>query len=502
MHYCLLETSARTGSAVFDDLAMQQSPWCIVVERAGLDETLFRGTCLWKPAVGRAVFGGQVIAQALMAACATVDVHKFALHSAHCTFLLGGDPDTPIIYKVDNIRDGKSYLTRACTATQHGTPVFVCTASFHTLEEVSSIEHAYSAPRAPPPTSLPDTHARMKGLLADPRLLPAFRGFVEAQLHDSNPIDVRYCRQSDALDPQSEAPVQLVWMRVPHLYSTGAATDAGSTSSGETHLSAACDPSLLGEMGVVPCADCGSRPCATQHSVYPSNPYERAVHACAGAFLSDFALLGTALLPHGSPNPRISFMASLDHTIWFHAPFRADDWLLYELESPRLSQGRGFALGRIYRSDGILVASTAQEGVVRFHPGYEAQTPLAITRPVGATSSAAWTVSEQSDDGFTHPFPVDATTTREGKSAPPPMSAGSDLAAARLPIGGVATQPSPTWGSVPPIAHATEAGTRYSSDLKCTPYSNAPTEVYDSGGTDAQTIGIGVAAKSSIRSRL
>jgi len=351
---------------------------------------VFRGCKLWKPVAGRAVFGGQVVAQALAACCATVATAEFALHSAHAYFCLPGDPTTPILYMVQRLRDGKSYVTRGCSAVQRGKTIFVALASFHRIDEPSAVEHAYAPPAAPPPDAIPDAAARLRAVLADPRLPSVFRGRVEAQLAEDNPIDLRYCRQSDPLDPGVDAPVQLVWLRAKARLDDGPA---------------------------------GGVPPLPIHAA-------RALHACAIAFASDFSLLGNALLPHGSPNPSVSFMSSLDHAMWFHAPARADAWLLYELESPRLVHGRGFSVGRMFRTDGVLAVSTAQEGVIRFHPDYPSEPPVAITRgPL-----TAWRLSSAAD-GEDGDVPAPSSS-----SGPPPGAAAH----------GIATQPLATWGSTPP----------------------------------------------------
>jgi hypothetical protein len=158
---------------------------------------------------------------------------------------------------------------------------------------------------------------------------------------------------------------------------------------------------------------------------YPSSLPARVWHYCAAAFASDFALLDTALLPHRSPNPGVSFMASLDHDIWFHAPFRANDWMLYEIESPRLVHGRGLAVGRIFSADGRLVISTAQKGVIRFHADWTPEPPIHVVRKTAA-AGVVWELEPEAGDG----------------SSPAP-------GAARPVAFGFLQQPSPTRGSVP-----------------------------------------------------
>lgn len=249
------------------------------------------------------VFGGQVMAQALVAARRTVDEDRDA-HSVHGYFILPGDLQAPIVYFVDRLRDGKSFATRRVTAIQHGRAVFNMSASFHRREQ--GIEHQSEMPAVPPPEQLPSELDIIRS--AAERIPEA----VRQVLTQDRPIDFRPVG-IDPFDAQPREPLRHVWMRA-----VGAMND-----------------SLL-------------------------------AHQAALAYASDYGLLATAIQPHGL-NIRDSHLqaATLDHAIWFHRPFRLDDWLLYAMDSPAAAGARGFARGSIFTRDGRLVASVAQEGLLR-----------------------------------------------------------------------------------------------------------------------------------------
>jgi acyl-CoA thioesterase-2 len=240
--------------------------------------------------VKRQVFGGQVIAQSLMAASRTVEAGR-AVHSLHSYFLLSGDPTLPIVFLVERVRDGRSYTTRKVVARQNGRDIFILTASFHVSEE--GVEHRPPSPIGQVP------HAED---LEPTRFQPGF-------LH---PIDMRPV-------PAGAAP--------------------GTTGRPVRHVWARADSAL------------------------PEDPI---IHTGSVAYASDLTMLVTALVPHalvaGSPDV---MMASLDHSMWFHRPFRGDEWLLHETESPIAHGGRALTRGEIYDQAGHLVASIAQEGVLR-----------------------------------------------------------------------------------------------------------------------------------------
>lgn len=266
-----------------------------------LEHNLFRGR---SPQVGwQRVFGGQVIGQALVAANRTIEDR--AAHSLHGYFLRAGDPAVPIIYEVDRLRDGRSFATRRVVAIQHGQPIFSCSVSYH--REEPGLSHAVVAPDVPKPDELPD-EAALRQLMIDNAPDNMRRYFERERPIELRPLELRHYISNEPLEPQ-----QYVWVR-------------------------ACDR-------------------------LPDDP---AVHRAVLAYLSDMTLLDTALFPHGlSVFNREIQVASLDHAMWFHRPFRADEWLLYAQDSPTSSGARGFTRGLIYALDGTLIASTAQEGLMR-----------------------------------------------------------------------------------------------------------------------------------------
>ncbi len=249
------------------------------------------------------VFGGQVLGQALMAAGRTVD--KRLAHSLHAYFLRRGDVAAPIIYTVDRARDGASFSSRRVVAEQHGRAIFHMAASFQRTE--TGIEHQATMPEVPGPEGLPDRSAVPREVLA--QLHEKMRSYLLRK----RPFLIRPVNPPDLLKPEKMDPIKHVWIK---------ATD-----------------------------------------VLPAEPL---LHQALLAYVSDYELLSTATLPHGinfrDSNIR---MASLDHAIWFHRPFRADEWLLFSYDSPSASASRGVARGLIYSQDGRLIASTAQEGLMR-----------------------------------------------------------------------------------------------------------------------------------------
>lgn len=272
-----------------------------ILDLEPLEINLFRGRS-GTPGGGR-VFGGQVVAQALVAARRTVETARVT-HSLHGYFLLGGDPSVPIIYDVDRIRDGRSFTTRRVVAIQHGAAIFSMSVSFQTVEE--GLFHQSAMPQVPPPEDLPDDSVWRDKLLAR---------FPEAAQRD--------------------------WMAYRPL-------EVKPTSF---------DPAYLGSPG--------ARPSMWVRTRGPL-PDDLPTHQAALAYASDLALLQAALLPHRKSvfDPSLQ-VASLDHALWFHRPFRADEWLLYSQESPAAFGGRGFCRGELFTRDGTLVASAAQEGLMR-----------------------------------------------------------------------------------------------------------------------------------------
>src|SRR5205823_4188348 len=246
-----------------------------------------------------------VIGQALVAACRTVDAVGRPPHSLHAYFLLPGDPKVPIIYEVDRIRDGKSFTTRRVVAIQHGRAIFTMAASFHRDEP--GMSHQAKMPDVPKPEDLPnetEIRARVLPLMPDP-----VRRYYERE----RPIELRPVEYERYLGKKVADGRFHVWIRA-----TGRLPD------------------------------------------------EPAIHQCVLAYASDMTLLDSALMEHGRTVFEKSIMAaSLDHALWLHRRFRADDWLLYAQDSPNLAGARGFSRGLIFARDGTLVASVAQEGLVR-----------------------------------------------------------------------------------------------------------------------------------------
>nr|WP_298153311.1 acyl-CoA thioesterase II [uncultured Pseudoxanthomonas sp.] len=277
-----------------------------------LEDNLFRGQS--RDIGTKYVFGGQVLGQALSAAQATVDGSsgERRAHSLHAYFLRAGNIEAPIVYEVDRTRDGGSFSVRRVTAIQHGRVIFFCAASFQAEED--GAEHQLSMPEVPQPEDIapaPAVPAEVMGTLP-PK--------VQRWLSRRGPFEFRHVYPRDELNPPKRPPFQQVWFRL-------------SEPVGDS-------PEL---------------------------------HRALLAYASDFQLLGTATYPHGisyyQPNVQ---MASLDHALWFHRPFRADDWLLYSIDSPSAGSSRGLARGQIFDRQGRLVASSAQEGLIRVVPDAEA----------------------------------------------------------------------------------------------------------------------------------
>jgi acyl-CoA thioesterase-2 len=272
-----------------------------ILDLEPLEVNLFRGR---SPQVGwQRVFGGQVIGQALVAATRTVAGRP--PHSMHAYFLLPGDPKVPIIYEVDRIRDGRSFTTRRVIAIQHGHPIFSMAVSFHADEP--GLSHQAQMPDVPGPDSLP-SEAQIRN-----SILPTMPEPVRRYYERERPIELRPVEFGRYLGKKIEGGRFHVWIRA-----TGKLPD---------------DP---------------------------------AIHQCVLAYASDMTLLDSALVPHGRTVFEQTIQgASLDHALWLHRPFRADDWLLYAQDSPNLFGSRGFARGLIFKQDGTLVASVAQEGLLR-----------------------------------------------------------------------------------------------------------------------------------------
>lgn len=275
-----------------------------VLDLEQLEVGLYRGLQPPGGTMFQRVYGGQVAAQALVAAQRSVGPDRH-VHSLHSYFILGGDPASPIVYDVENVRDGRSFTTRRVAARQHGEIIFYMTASFQGEEE------GWTHQDAMPPTTSPDQVASM-ALLAEAEGDDAPRSFAR----EWSALEIAYIgddRAPDDPDRLTHPAVQKLWFKAADRL-----------------------------------------------------PDERVLHNAVLAYMSDLTLLGAALMPHevslsgGQVRP-----ASLDHAIWFHNRFRADEWLLYSQRSPSASGGRGMCTAEIFTADGLLVASVAQEGLIR-----------------------------------------------------------------------------------------------------------------------------------------
>jgi acyl-CoA thioesterase-2 len=269
-----------------------------------IEHNIFRGQS--KDIGSGSVFGGQALAQALVAASRTVDDEERSPHSMHGYFILPGDVTAPIVYEVDRIRNGNSFTTRRVVAIQHGRAIFNMSASFHVPEEGAN--HQSDMPDVPAPEDLP----RELDLLREiAHRIPEDRRsfFTEERPIEFRPVDP----VSDPFAPEPTAPRRHLWLRA--------------------------------------------------RGPLPDDPL---VHQSVLAYASDYGLLGTALRPHGLTfaTPGLQ-LASLDHALWFHRPVRADRWLLFAMDSPSASGARGFTRGQIFDNDGTLIASVTQEGLMR-----------------------------------------------------------------------------------------------------------------------------------------
>ena len=247
------------------------------------------------------VFGGQVLGQALVAASRTVEDRQ--VHSLHAYFLRRGDLNVPIVFEVDRSRDGGSFTSRRVVAIQHGQPILTMSASFQVVEP--GLDHHSPMPQAPPPEELKDLGE------IEAALLERVPHKVSGYFRNQRPFEFRAVNPREYLDPAKRAPERQIWFRV------------------------------VGRL-----------------------PDDQALHRCLLTYVSDYHLLATATLPHGVTFLELQ-LASIDHAIWFHRDLRVDEWLLYAIESPSASGARGFCRGSIYTQDGRLVASVAQEGLIR-----------------------------------------------------------------------------------------------------------------------------------------
>jgi acyl-CoA thioesterase-2 len=270
-----------------------------------LEINLFRGES--RDIGSPQVFGGQVLGQALVAASATIDGRT--VHSLHAYFLRRGDFNAPIVYEVDRAWDGKHFSTRRVVAIQHGQQIFNMSASFQAPEE--GLDHEAEMPQVPPPEELADGNELLRAAAA-----AGAPAVVQRMLERKRPFEFRPVEPPDFVRARQAPPRKHVWFRAVDLL-----------------------------------------------------PDDEALHRCLLAYVSDFNLLDTALKPHAVSlaSPQLT-IASIDHAMWFHRPVRVDDWLLHAIDSPSASGARGFTRSSIYTRAGVLVASAAQEGLIRIRP--------------------------------------------------------------------------------------------------------------------------------------
>lgn len=273
-----------------------------VLDLEQIEQNLYRGQT--QKQSWQRVYGGLVLAQALVAATRTVEAERQA-HSMHAYFLLGGDPSAPIVYDVDRVRDGSSFTTRRVKAIQHGRAIFVLSVSFHKAEE--GLAHQTDMPDVPPPESLPTLKELQE------RYASALPDNLKSFWRHERPFEMRPVSIERYLTRAKSPPTQAIWMRAN---------------------------GVLGD--------------------------DPALHRTLLAYATDLTLLDTALIAHGKLLFDTDIqLASIDHSMWLHGHARVDDWLLYSQESTWAGHARGFSRGSIYSRDGRLIASTTQEGLMR-----------------------------------------------------------------------------------------------------------------------------------------
>ncbi len=276
----------------------------LLLDLESIEKNIFRGQS--RDFGTSQVFGGQVLGQALAAASRTVEGR--VVHSLHAYFLKRGDMEAPIVYEVDRARDGGSFSNRRVVAIQHGEQIFNMTASFQLQE--SGLEHQVAMPHVPKPDSLKSVETLAREFTGE--IPPRMQRF----LHWDQPFEMRPVDPEQFLVGANRVPAKLLWIKTSERL-----------------------------------------------------PADSFLHQAVLACISDFELIGTATLPHGLHATRDNLqLASLDHAMWFHRPARVDEWLLFALDSPAAAGGRGLARGYVFTEDGKLVATLAQEGLIRVRP--------------------------------------------------------------------------------------------------------------------------------------
>ncbi|KAI8082598.1 HotDog domain-containing protein [Gilbertella persicaria] len=294
--------TAKFGDENDEDFGIRMAN---AVEVEEIDVNLYMSKELWLPAGARGAFGGQIVAQALRAAFYTVE-EEFDVHSLHSYFILPGNVEMPVIYQVQRLRDGRSYATRFVTASQGGKAIFVCSFGFAKPDKNIQVTHQTQMPKVPEPETLPSEVELLQKALENKDLPPKYHEHIKLRIEESSPVDYR---EINVPSPSFQAQR---WFKT------------------RGHLAS-----------------------------------DKRLHACVIAYASDSGFIGVTAKANDIPATKIGMLISLDHAVWFHAPARADEWLLYDMHSPRTNDGRGIVFGRIYNKDGKLIATTAQEGVVR-----------------------------------------------------------------------------------------------------------------------------------------
>ncbi|KAM9758748.1 acyl-coenzyme A thioesterase 8 isoform 2-T2 [Menidia menidia] len=235
---------------------------------------------------------------------------SFHSHSLHCYFVQAGDPKAPVVYQVERTRDGQSFMVRSVKALQHGHPIMTFQASFH-VPQTSPIQHQFSMPAVPKPEELLSVEELIQDYLGKPDLKESAKERLKKMIASEIPIELKPINPSHFYKQKPEEPKTMFWGRA-----------RGHIGEGNMKL-----------------------------------------HCCVAAYMSDFSLIGTVLLPY--PKYKTTLIASLDHAMWFHTSFRSDEWMLCECESSWAGSSRGLVQGRLWRRDGVLAASYSQEGVLR-----------------------------------------------------------------------------------------------------------------------------------------
>lgn len=287
------------------------------VDLEKIDVDIYRSTSLWMPLFSKAVFGGQVCGQALAASSKCINGDK-VLHSMHSYFMKAGNPQIPILYHVKKLNITNNFEVHNISANQSGETIFTCQASYQRPEK-SILCHERKMPEAPDPETISTRVENLQRLIDDDRIPEQYKIMIQNSLKFPFPIDVREINPPNLLDkPKSRKPRKLVWMK----------------------------------------------------ALIEIDEHDTNLHNCLAAYASDWGLGNTSLLPHAIPFNQVKLLTSLDHSMWFHSPFRADQWLLFDMKSVTMSGGRGMNIGYVYRQDGTLAITTAQETLIRLNPDF------------------------------------------------------------------------------------------------------------------------------------